>query len=283
MKQIQSILVGLCLLFCQLLTAQQSDTIEIDEQVVDSVITTVDSTAADESIYLNDEEGIFDGKPAGFSPDSLSQLYKNEKTGKKKFDERLYQRAIQGLDYKEPPQPKKVEKKIIKQEIDTSGKSSFLGIGQVVLIIVILIVLVVLIMLIIKQAKQTNPRLKEDPDWLQVDIEKEASPEQILQQKLEECLRNGNYAFAVRLLYLQTLADLHREKYIRWKKDKTNADYVAELRNTPLFRPFRDLTRWFEKSWYSYTPPDEKTYRKLEPRFMQFRQEIGHNQEGRRE
>ncbi|HOY48524.1 MAG TPA: DUF4129 domain-containing protein [Flavobacteriales bacterium] len=282
MKQIHSILVGLCLLFCQLLTAQQSDTV-----VADSVITYDDSTAdyddEDETISINDEEGIFDGRPAGFSIDSLSRQYKNEKTGKKQFDERLYQRAIQGLDYKEPPQPKKEEKKLPKQEIETSGKSSFLGIGQVVLIIVILIVLVVLIMLIINQAKQTNPRLKEDPDWLQVDIEKEASPEQILQQKLDECLRNGNYAFAVRLLYLQTLADLHREKFIRWKKDKTNADYVAELRNTPLFRPFRDLTRWFEKSWYSHTPPDEKTYRKLEPRFMQFRQEIGRNQEGRRE
>ena len=237
---------------------------------VDSAFSQSDST-----LNLEDEDAFdYTSRSAGFQIDSLREKYRPERLNQKAFDPLTYADATRGLDYTENPKKKEKPPKEKELKLPETGKTSFLGIGQVILIIVILVVLILLIILIIKTSGKTNPRIHDDPEWLQVDIEGEASPEQILQRKLEESLLAGNFAFAVRLLYLQTLADLHRVKLIRWKKDKTNADYVFELRQTTYHKRFRDLTRWFEKSWYSSTPPDEITYRKLEPLFNTFRSGI---------
>ena len=241
----------------------------------DSILQVEEDISYTESDSTQTEEFDYTGRPASFSKDSVSGLYQNEGLQKTTFDPAVYKKAVQGLDYKEKKEkPEEKETAYTTPDL-SSGKSSFLGIGQVILIILILLLLILLIYLIVRSSGKGNPTVKEDPEWLQVDIEKEQSPEEILQRKLDECLAQGNYAFAVRLLYLQSLADLHRVKLIRWKKDKTNADYVAELRNTPFHKRFRDLTRWFEKSWYSTTPPDEASYRRLEPLFKAFRNEVG--------
>ncbi len=244
-----------------------------DTTKTDSVVYESEEVDADDATENYNEEENYTGHSAGFSIDSISEKYRPENTGKKAFDESDYAKAIRGLNY-DKEKKQEVKKKTPAPELKLNTKTSFLGVGQVILIVIILLVLCFLIYFIIKNAGKNNPNIKEDPEWLQVDIEKEASPEQILQRKLDECLAAGNYAFAVRLLYLQTLADLHRIQLIRWKKDKTNADYVGELRSTSFHRRFRDLTRWFEKSWYSSTPPNEAAYRRLEPLFHAFRSSI---------
>ena len=40
------------------------------------------------------------------------------------------------------------------------------------------------------------------------------------------------------------------KKWIKWKKDKTNRDYIRELSTTDWHSNFRSVTIMFEKVWY---------------------------------
>ncbi|UPL48078.1 DUF4129 domain-containing protein [Hymenobacter sublimis] len=70
---------------------------------------------------------------------------------------------------------------------------------------------------------------------------------------LAEAEATGNYRLAVRLGYLLSLRHLTERGLIRWQPDKTNHDYLRELRGTPWFAAFQELTRQFEYVWYGET------------------------------
>ncbi|MCU0446124.1 MAG: DUF4129 domain-containing protein [Microscillaceae bacterium] len=69
-------------------------------------------------------------------------------------------------------------------------------------------------------------------------------------QAIEEAIRQKLFRQAVRLYYLKTLKKLSDKKLIAWEKDKTNYDYVFELRQSPLLKPFQSLTQVFEYICY---------------------------------
>lgn len=58
------------------------------------------------------------------------------------------------------------------------------------------------------------------------------------------------YRLAVRLLYLQSLKTLADKNLIEWKINKTNNDYVREVRSQAWQPLFSGLTYQFEYSWY---------------------------------
>ncbi|MEM6963273.1 MAG: DUF4129 domain-containing protein [Bacteroidota bacterium] len=71
-----------------------------------------------------------------------------------------------------------------------------------------------------------------------------------LDRFIREALEKGNHAQAVRLYYLAIIKELSLKKWIRWKKDKTNRDYIRELTNTNFQSGFKNVTRMFERVWY---------------------------------
>jgi preprotein translocase subunit SecG len=71
-----------------------------------------------------------------------------------------------------------------------------------------------------------------------------------LDRYLREALEKENYPMAVRLYYLAIIKELSLKKWIKWKKDKTNRDYIRELSTTDWYSNFRNVTAMFEKVWY---------------------------------
>lgn len=67
---------------------------------------------------------------------------------------------------------------------------------------------------------------------------------------IDQSLKEKNYMLAVRLHYLWAIKELNTKKLIRWKRDKTNRDYIREMRKTELNKPFREVTNIFERVWY---------------------------------
>lgn len=67
---------------------------------------------------------------------------------------------------------------------------------------------------------------------------------------IDQSLAKGEYMMAVRLYYLWAIKELSNKRLIKWKRDKTNRDYMREMRKTDLNQPFRDVTRIFERVWY---------------------------------
>ena len=87
---------------------------------------------------------------------------------------------------------------------------------------------------------------------------------------LRNAVRNGNYRLAVRYLYLQALHRLSERKFIEINSNKTNYEYVNEIRKHKFANEFASLTLQYEYVWYGEYPLDEKLFKQIEEGFLQF-------------
>jgi hypothetical protein len=75
-------------------------------------------------------------------------------------------------------------------------------------------------------------------------------------------VQQKQYRVAIRLHYLKLLKQLADKGLIEWKIDKTNRDYINELRKDELRAPFARITSLFEYIWYGEFPVDETTFQR---------------------
>ena len=87
---------------------------------------------------------------------------------------------------------------------------------------------------------------------------------------VRNAIKNGNYRLAVRYLYLQTLTRLSEKNFIRVNGNKTNYEYVREVRNQKFANEFASLTLKYEYVWYGEYPVDEKLFEQIHSNFTQF-------------
>ena len=92
---------------------------------------------------------------------------------------------------------------------------------------------------------------------------------------INAALRDKNYIMALRLNYLYALKSLEEAELIRWKRDKTNGNYVRELAISPEFQsPFKILTREFEFYFYGKFPFEENQYNNVANAFNNFIEKV---------
>ncbi len=87
---------------------------------------------------------------------------------------------------------------------------------------------------------------------------------------LRNAIRNGNYRLAVRYLYLQSLHRLSEKKFIEINTNKTNYEYVMEVRRHKFANEFASLTLQYEYVWYGEYPVDERLFEQIQGGFTQF-------------
>lgn len=78
---------------------------------------------------------------------------------------------------------------------------------------------------------------------------------------------DGNYRLALRYYYLWVLKKLSVREIIDWNWDKTNTDYLYEIKDTGLRNDFKYLSYVYDHSWYGDFPVDEKSFTKAEKSF----------------
>jgi hypothetical protein len=138
---------------------------------------------------------------------------------------------------------------------------------------VILTVIVLLLFLVIRlflQRNSINRKLKRD-DLLIEDVKKEEKQQGFLYEKLLEKIQKEDYKEAVRYYFLWLIIHLVNNKWIVWKKDKTNNDYLREMRNkTDYYNTFSELTIVFEKVIYGNTPVTKRSFDTIQKKFDAF-------------
>jgi hypothetical protein len=87
---------------------------------------------------------------------------------------------------------------------------------------------------------------------------------------VRNAIRNGNYRLAIRYLYLQTLIRLSERKFIQVNSNKTNYEYVREVRNQKFANDFASLTLKYEYVWYGEYSVDERLFDQIHSSFTQF-------------
>jgi hypothetical protein len=93
--------------------------------------------------------------------------------------------------------------------------------------------------------------------------------------ELEKALRLKNYRLATRILYLGVLKTLSDRGQIAWMPNKTNWDYVMELKTAGLKPDFREITTAYDYAWYGEFTIDEPTFRLMQEKIMTFKNKIG--------
>ena len=87
---------------------------------------------------------------------------------------------------------------------------------------------------------------------------------------LRSAIKSGNYRLAVRYLYLQALRRLSERKFIEINTNKTNYEYVTEIRRHKFANEFASLTLQYEYVWYGEYPVDERLFEQIQGSFTQF-------------
>ena len=92
---------------------------------------------------------------------------------------------------------------------------------------------------------------------------------------LATALASEAYRRAVRLTYLKALRDLSEQGFLRWRKDKTNHAYLAELAPRPLRASFSELTYLFEYAWYGGFAVDAATFARVRAAYERLMFQMG--------
>lgn len=112
---------------------------------------------------------------------------------------------------------------------------------------------------------------------VQWDVPK-AEQEEVLPADFEAAARaaaqEGNFRQAVRYLYLYSLDLLHRKGMVVMMADKTNADYLRELRGNPYYKTFSLLTLAYEYVWFGHMNLGKEQFDELNGRFVAFKNEL---------
>lgn len=79
--------------------------------------------------------------------------------------------------------------------------------------------------------------------------------------------REKDFRMAVRYRFLQVLKNLSDKKMIDWNIEKTNKDYVRELKSESQKHNFEELAYIFDYVWYGEFEINEKDYQHFKEKF----------------
>ncbi|MDR2473097.1 MAG: DUF4129 domain-containing protein [Tannerella sp.] len=83
------------------------------------------------------------------------------------------------------------------------------------------------------------------------------------EQDITSALNRGDYRFAVRLKYLQTLRIFSDNNLINWQIHKTPTEYIYELKNADIKSDFRTVTTLFLQIRYGNYPANARIFNKI--------------------
>ncbi|MUU77562.1 hypothetical protein [Winogradskyella endarachnes] len=86
---------------------------------------------------------------------------------------------------------------------------------------------------------------------------------------ISKALKEQNYRLATRYLYLKSLKSLANKKVIEWHYEKTNTDYLNEIKDNQLKTLFKRVSYIYDYVWYGEFPINEASFNKNKADFNQ--------------
>lgn len=144
-------------------------------------------------------------------------------------------------------------------------------------ILVWLVIAIAIIIIILQLAGVNMRQLFSSGNLLKAE-EGDIGHENIHEIPYESAIRQAilakNYSLATRLMYLQGLKLLSDKELITWHENKTNWQYVYELKNEKLRNSFRVITHIFEYVQYGHMPLSEGKFAVVQESFRNFQTHV---------
>jgi hypothetical protein len=140
----------------------------------------------------------------------------------------------------------------------------------ILLILVIAIVIFVLYLFIRKiEPRDARVRVDVDDEWNPTVITKTE-----LELKLESAMLSDNFRECVRIHFMFILKELIELNSIDWKLEKTNNDYLNEVRNARGWDAFEECVRIYDLVWYGDYEITQAEYQLLSPVLVNYYQSL---------
>ncbi len=115
------------------------------------------------------------------------------------------------------------------------------------------------------------------PGKMKAEVEEESdSNGQGLDEKIETAVEAGNYRLALRYMYLKTLKTADEKGLIKFMIQKTNNEYVSELRGQSIAREFGFLTSAYEWAWYGGLEIRAEQFNAIRDQYNILNKKMGH-------
>lgn len=180
-----------------------------------------------------------------------------------------------------PPKvkPKKKDKETRRKtrapRVRSTGSGDLGAVGKIILWILIIAAGLFLILGLLKVRFRSLIKKKSDESEVIYTgelAEEEDIRDMEFESLLDKAINEKRYRYAVRLLYLQSLRQLHEGGVIRWSIDKTNHEYLREVRDRELKPIFKEVTFLFEYIWYGEFPVDKDHFYTARGSFVRLEQ-----------
>jgi hypothetical protein len=116
----------------------------------------------------------------------------------------------------------------------------------------------------ITKSDQFSPVVKEETFTAETDFE----------ALIRLAVADGNYRLAIRYQYLKTLHLLAHRGWVQLTTDKTNYQYVREIKNYNHQNSFSKLTLNYEYAWYGEFEIEQHIYLRLQNEFSDFNKKV---------
>lgn len=122
--------------------------------------------------------------------------------------------------------------------------------------------------------QNSNPKFIQefDDDWNPEIITKSE-----LDERLENALKNENYRECIRIYFTLILQLLIAQELIKWKREKTNHEYLFEIPQGELKKSFAQCIRIFDLVWYGEYKLDKIRFEKIQTNFHALLNELKAN------
>lgn len=105
--------------------------------------------------------------------------------------------------------------------------------------------------------------------------EKDLIKNQDLNKLISDAIKSEDYRLAVRYYYLKSLKLLEQKELIKWEDQKTNYEYLKELKDSRFKPSFEKFTFWYDYVWYGDFSIDSIEFESISKSFNQFYKDLG--------
>lgn len=153
-------------------------------------------------------------------------------------------------------------------EVDTPDFLTSAGFWKTLLFLLLFFLAIWIIYILIKNKRPSNKKV------IVQNVENDWHPEIItktqLEIMLEKAVNEENYRECVRIYFMFILKELTKKGWIKWRAEKTNYDYLMELRSKGNVEGFEASVKIYDLVWYGDYHIDQSSYQQLQPTLVKY-------------
>jgi hypothetical protein len=175
---------------------------------------------------------------------------------------------------REPPAPVTLWEQLKRWLVEKIAQLLFSKGGAVVWRIFVYVLVAAVLIFVVAKLMRTDPRGLFYHTGARIPADSRQIPENIhaldFDRLIAEAVAQKHYRLAIRLSFLAVLKKLADQDLIAWRLEKTNHEYLQELKKTGLQPFFAEIVYLFENIWYGEFGIDEPVFQQAMEAFREF-------------